>query len=59
MGAALDVLWAVCQELAAKDPKLTLLYDNYMGFLDSAVPWLRLADDPFELDMGVAFGVRR
>jgi len=49
----------VYKEFSDKDPKFKALYENYMGFRDSVVPWFRLAEGSYDQYLGVAMSANK
>jgi len=58
LDAAFDAAQAAYQEMAAKQPGFKAIHDNYMGFRDAAMPWLRLTQGAYEQYLGVALSGR-
>lgn len=58
MDAAFEATQQVYKELGEKDPKFKAIHDNYMGFRDNAMPWLRLTEGAYDQYLGVALSAR-
>lgn len=54
MDAAWDAANTVYAEFSAKDPKFKALYENYMGYRDTLVPWFRLAEGNYDQYLSAA-----
>jgi len=46
--ASWDAANQVYAEFCAKDPKFKAVYDNYMGYRDTQVPWFRVAEGSYD-----------
>jgi TRAP-type mannitol/chloroaromatic compound transport system substrate-binding protein len=44
----------VYKEFNAKNPMFKKIYDSYMGFRDSVVPWFRVAEGSYDNYLGIA-----
>lgn len=58
MDAAFEATQQVYKDLGEKDPKFKAIHDNYMGFRDNAMPWLRLTEGAYDQYLGVALSAR-
>jgi TRAP-type mannitol/chloroaromatic compound transport system substrate-binding protein len=59
MDASYAAAQTVYKEFSDKDPKFKALYENYMGFRDSVVPWFRLAEGSYDQYLGVAMSAKK
>ncbi|CPM70456.1 solute binding protein [Bordetella pertussis] len=59
MDASYEAALTVYKEFSDKDPKFKAIYENYMGFRDSVVPWFRLAEGSYDQYLGVAMAGRK
>jgi TRAP-type mannitol/chloroaromatic compound transport system substrate-binding protein len=53
MDASYQAAQTVYKEFCDKSPQFKALYDNYMGFRDSVVPWFRLVEGSYDNYLGV------
>jgi TRAP-type mannitol/chloroaromatic compound transport system substrate-binding protein len=58
MDAAFEAAQQVYKELNDKDAKFKAIYDSYMGFRDSGMPWFRLTEGAYDQYLGVALSAR-
>lgn len=56
MDASWDAANTVYKEFSDRDPKFKAMYDNYMGFRDSSVPWFRVAEGSYDQYLSTALG---
>lgn len=59
MDASWDAANTVYKEFCDKDPKFKALYDNYMAFRDSTVPWFRVAEGSYDQYLATALSRSR
>jgi len=59
MDASYEASQVVYKEFCDKDPKFKALYDNYMGFRDSIVPWFRLVEGAYDQYLGLAMASKK
>lgn len=54
MDASWDASNQVYRELCDRDPQFKKIYDNYMAFRDSTVPWFRLVEGSYDQYLAAA-----
>lgn len=59
MDASYEAAQTVYKEFSDKDPKFKALYESYMGFRDSVVPWFRLAEGSYDQYLSVAMSAKK
>lgn len=59
MDASWDAANAVYKEFCDRDPKFKAMYDNYMAFRDSSVPWFRVAEGAYDQYLAAALSRAR
>ncbi|GAA5233878.1 ABC transporter substrate-binding protein [Verticiella sediminum] len=59
MDASWDAANAVYKEFSDRDPKFKAMYDNYMSFRDSSVPWFRAAEGAYDQYLSAALSRAR
>lgn len=59
MDASWDAAIKVYDEFSAKDPKFKAVYDNYMAYRDTQVPWFRVAEASYDQFIGTAISRKK
>lgn len=59
MDAAFKTSNEVFKEFCDRDPRFKKIYDSYMGFRDSSVPWFRVAEGAYDNYLASALAAQR
>lgn len=59
MDASWEAASVLYKEFCDRDPKFKALYDNYMSFRDSSVPWFRVAEGAYDQYLAAALSRAR